>query len=155
LDDAGEFPGASGIQLAMAAAVAPATVKPAATSAMEAIAAVKASVVTATVEAAMISIAAMPVVAAVSVVAAAIIAATVEAMTIVAAVEPRAGTDEDAADEVVRAVVSVRSAGVRIIAVVAVGANWRGADGSVHGTYRNADANLCVSAARGKKQNSQ
>jgi len=139
----------------MAAAVASTTVEPAATTAVESITAVKASVVTATVEAAVPGVATVSIVVPVAVVAAAIIAATVGAVTIVAAVEPRASTDEDAADEVVRAVVSVRSAGVWIIAVVAVGANWRGADCAVHGTYSNADANLRVSAARGKKQNSQ
>jgi hypothetical protein len=40
-----------------------------------------------------------------------------------AAVEPRAGTDEQAAREVARTVVSVRRAGVRVIPIVAVGAN--------------------------------
>jgi hypothetical protein len=47
--------------------------------------------------------------------------------TVVAAPVPGAGADEDASSEPVRAVVAVGSAGVRIIVVVAVSADWRGA----------------------------
>jgi hypothetical protein len=86
-----------------------------------------------------------------------VVAATsvVPAAAIVAAVEPGAGADEDAAGEVVRAVEAVWSAGVRIVAVVTVGAGWRWANRAVHGTYSNPDTNLSVGIARGKKQNSQ
>ena len=44
------------------------------------------------------------------------------------AVEPWAGTDEDATEEPVRAVVTVRSAVVRWIVEVAVRTDWRGTD---------------------------
>jgi hypothetical protein len=44
---------------------------------------------------------------------------------------PRASSDEDSADEPVRAVVAVRSAGVGRIGIVSVGAGlWSGVDGS-------------------------
>ena len=147
-----------GIQLAMAAAVAATTVEPA-TAAVETIAAVKAAITAAetfpTAESAITATETfVAVVAAASVEAMAVIAATtVEAAAIVAAVEPWAGADEDAADEVVRAIVAVGRAGVRIVAVVTVGADRRGA---VNWAYADADANLRVGAARrGEKQNSQ
>ena len=137
----------------MAAAVAATTVK-SATAAVETIAAMEAAVTAA--ETFMAVVSTVAVVAAMSIVTVAIISATtVEAATIVAAVEPRAGADEDAADEVVRSVVAVRCAGVRIVAVVTVGAGRRRADGAVNWAYPDADANLRVGAARGKKQNSQ
>ena len=152
----------------MAAAVAATTVEPAtaameSTAAVETIVAVESAVVTATDEAVgftapvavtAVSIVAITSVEAVTVVAAAIKSATVEAMPI-EAVEPGAGADEDATGEVVRPVETVRSASVRIVAVVTVSADWRGADGAVHGTYSNGHANLCVGASRSKKQNSQ
>jgi hypothetical protein len=159
------------------AAVASATVEPAATASVEAVAAMESAVITAAVETAAVAatdeamgfstpeavtavsiVAAMPVIAmsvvAMSVEPAAIKSATVEAMAI-EAVEPGAGADEDAAGEVIRSVVAVRSAGVRIVAVVTVSADWRRADGAVHGTYSNAHPNLCVGTTRGEKQNSQ
>ena len=156
----------------MAAAVASTTVEPAATASVEAVAAMESAVITAAVETTAVAatdeavgfstpvavtavsiVGAMPVIA-MSVVAAAIKSATVEAMAI-EAVEPGAGADEDAAGEVIRSVVAVRSASVRIVAVVTVSADWRRADGAVHGTYSNGHANLCVGASRSKKQNSQ
>ena len=156
----------------MAAAVASTTVEPASTASVEAVAAMESAVITAAVETAAVAatdeavgfstpvavtavsiVGAMPVIA-MSVVAAAIKSATVEAMAI-EAVEPGAGADEDAAGEVIRSVVAVRSASVRIVAVVTVSADWRRADGAVHGTYSNGHANLCVGASRSKKQNSQ
>jgi hypothetical protein len=145
----------------MAAAVAPTT--------MEAVAAMESAVITAAMESAAVtatdeavgftapvavtavSRVAITSVEAATIVTAAIKSATVEAMP----VEPGAGADEDAACEVVRSVEAVRSAGVRIVAVVTVGADWRRADGTVHGTYSNAHPNLRVGTARGKKQNSQ
>ena len=139
----------------MAAAVA-------STAAMEAIATVEAFTAmepaVAAAEAFMAIVSTASVVTAVSVVAVAIVAATtVEAATIVttavvATVEPGAGADEDAADEVVRAIVAVWSACVRIVAVVTVGADRRRA---VDGAHSNGHANLGVGAARGEKQNSQ
>jgi hypothetical protein len=155
----------------MAAAVAAATVEPATTT-VEAVAAMESAVITAAMETAAVAatdeavgfttpvavtavsiVGAMPVIA-MSIVAAAIKSATVEAMP-VEAMEPGAGADEDAAGEVVRSVETVRSASVRIVAVVTVSADWRRADGAVHGTYSNGHANLCVGASRSKKQNSQ
>src|SRR6266481_4923488 len=148
----------------MAAAVASTTVEPAATAAMETtIVAVETAAVTATDEAVgftapeavtAVSIVAITSVEAATIVAAAIKSATVEAMPI-EAMEPGAGADEDATGEVVRPVETVRSASVRIVAVVTVSADWRGADGAVHGTYSNGHANLCVGASRSKKKNSQ
>ena len=142
----------------MPAAVASATVEPSATAAMEAIASVEATAVATTAVPAVVTIATMTVKAAVTIVAAtaivsaSIIATTVEAATVVA-VEPGARADEDAADEVVRSVVAVWSAGVRIVAVITIGADRRWSD---DGTYPYSQANLRVSAARcGKKQNSQ
>ncbi len=151
------------------AAVASTAVEPAATASVEAVAAMESAVITAAVESTAVAatdkavgfstpvavtavsiVGAMPVIA-MSVVAAAIKSATVEAMPM----EPGAGADEDAAGEVVRSVVTVRSASVRIVAVVTVSADWRRADGAVHGTYSNGHANLCVGASRSKKQNSQ
>ncbi len=151
------------------AAVASTAVEPAATASVEAVAAMESAVITAAVETTAVAatdeavgfstpvavtavsiVGAMPVIA-MSVVAAAIKSATVEAMPM----EPGAGADEDAAGEVVRSVVTVRSASVRIVAVVTVSADWRRADGAVHGTYSNGHANLCVGASRSKKQNSQ
>jgi hypothetical protein len=87
--------------------------------------------------------------------AAIICTATVEATAIVAAVVPRAGADEDAADEVIRPIVAVGGASVRIVTVVTVGTNRSGADGAVNGAYPDAYANLRLGSTSGKKQNSQ
>ena len=153
------------------AAVASTTVEPAATASVEAVAAMESAVITAVETTAVAAtdeavgfstpeaVTAVSIVAAMSVVtmsveAAAIKSATVEARAI-EAMEPGAGADEDAAGEVIRSVVAVRSASVRIVAVVTVSANWRRADGAVHGTYSNAHPNLGVGTTRGEKQNSQ
>ena len=132
-----------------------------ASTAVESIAAVKTaasvSAVIAADEAVRVaaSVAAAAIIATTSVVTVAIVTApTVEAAAIVAAVEPGAGADEDAADEVIRAVEAVGCAGVRIVAVVTISAGGRWADGAIYGTYSNAHPNLCVGAARSKKQNS-
>ena len=68
---------------------------------------------------------------------------TVEAASAVEAVEPRAGADEDAADEVVRAVVAVGCARVRSVRVVAVSADrsW------THWTDTNSEGDLRVRGA--------
>ena len=101
-------------------------------------------------------VARMSIVAAMPVVAVAVVtAATVESAAIIAAMEPGAGAYEDAADEVVRPIVAVRSAGVRIGAVITISAGRCWPDGAVYGTYSNAHPNLGVSTAHGKKQNSQ
>jgi hypothetical protein len=134
------------IQLAMAAAVA-------AASAVDSVVTVESIATTEAMIASAVPTAVAPVaiVAATTVIATAIIAATVEAATVVAAAIPRAGADEDAADKIVRPIVAVRSASVRIVAVVTVGTDRRRA---VDGTYSNGHANLGVGAARGEEQNS-
>ena len=135
-----------------------------ASTAVESIAAVKtAASVSAVIAAdeavrvaASVAVAAAAIIATTSVVTVAIVTApTVEAAAIVAAVEPGAGADEDAADEVIRAVEAVGCAGVRIVAVVTISAGGRWADGAIYGTYSNAHPNLCLGAARSKEQNSQ
>ena len=99
-------------------------------------------------------------VAAASIIAMAVVAAPIVAVTPVVrsvpAVEPRAGADEDAVHEVVRAVEAVGGAGVRIITVVAIGADRGGTDRDSHGTNANADTNadLRVGTACGEEQNS-
>jgi len=144
----------------MAAAVAATAVEPTATTvepgtaAMETIAAAEAFTATEAAVAAAETI--MAVKTATSIVAVAVIAATtVEAAAVVTAVEPWAGADEDAADEVVRSVIAVGSASIGIVAVVTVGAGRGGADGTVNRAYPDTETNLRVGAARGKKQNSQ
>jgi len=139
------------------AAVASTAVEPATTAAVESITAVIAAADEAAGIASPVAVVRVSVIPAVSVVptASVVAATTVKASAIVAAVEPGAGADEDAADEVIRAVEAVWSAGVRIVAVVTVGAGWRWTDGTVHGTYSNPHANLSVGITRGKKQNSQ
>jgi len=144
----------------MAAAMASTTVETAsamepATTAVKAFATAEATAIAATVPTAAITITAVTIVAAVAVISAAIVAAaTVEAAAVIAAVIPGASADEDAAEEVVRAIVAVRSAGIRIVAVVTIGADWRWANGAVHGAYSNAHPDLGVGTARGKEQNS-
>ena len=164
---AGENPGAFRIQLAMStAAVASTAVESAATAAVESITAViaaarVAAVVSATDKAVgfatPVPVASVSIATAASVVStvAVVTAATVESAAIVAAVEPRAGADEDAADEVIRAVEAVGCAGVGIVAVVTISAGGCWPDRAVHGTYSNAHGKLCLSVSRSKKQNSQ
>jgi hypothetical protein len=57
-------------------------------------------------------------------------------------VEPWTGADEYAACEVVRTVVTVRCAGVGVISVVAVGADWCRANICRTNTNPDADADL-------------
>ena len=74
---------------------------------------------------------------------AAIETTTVVTVTSVIAVEPGPRSDENAANEVVRAVIAVRSAGVRVVAIIAVSADWRRA--YVCWSHTNADKDsLCV-----------
>lgn len=69
------------------------------------------------------------------------------------AVIPGAGADEDAANEVVRAIVAVGSAGVRIITVVAISADRCWSNGDADRTYSNANSDLGVRASRSEEQN--
>jgi hypothetical protein len=68
--------------------------------------------------------------------------------------EPGAGTDEDATDEVVRAVVAVRGASVRVISVITVIANRRWAVIAatvIATTDADPDGKLCIGVGRGQK----
>ena len=147
----------SGFQLAMstAAVAATATVEPAATAVVPVTAAV-ASADEATRVAASVPVSTPAVVSAASIVAVAVIATpTVEAAAIVGAVVPRAGADEDAASEVIRAIVAVGGASVRVVTVVTVGADRGWADRAVNGAYPDAHAKLRLGSTSGEKQNSQ
>lgn len=75
------------------------------------------------------------------------ITVTVVAMAPIAVI-PGAGTDEDAAYKVVRAIVAVGGASVRIITKVAIRADRRRSDGDADGAYSNADSNLGMRAGR-------
>ena len=153
----------SGFQLAMstAAVAATATVEPAATAVVPVTAAVasadEATRVAASVPVAAMSVVSTPaVVSAASIVAVAVIATpTVEAAAIVGAVVPRAGADEDAASEVIRAIVAVGGASVRVVTVVTVGADRGWADRAVNGANPDAHAKLRLGSTSGEKQNSQ
>jgi hypothetical protein len=63
---------------------------------------------------------------------------------------PRARSDEHAAHEVIRSVVSIGSAGVGIIPIVAISTNRRGSDSDP-----NANSNLCIRLSCGEHQNSE
>jgi hypothetical protein len=61
--------------------------------------------------------------------------------------EPGASSNEDAFVEPVSTVIAVRRAGVGIVAVVAVCANWRliyGTNSNADRPYTDADADLCL-----------
>ena len=72
--------------------------------------------------------AAVPAITTVPAIAAAVSRTPVSRTSVVAAVKPRACADEEATGEVARAVVAVRSAGVRVIPIVAVGADGSWSD---------------------------
>jgi len=83
--------------------------------------------------------------------------ATVETRVSPIAVVPRAGTDEDSADEPVRTVVAVGRAGVRRIVVVAVGANrswsdYRWAHSDCHGSNSDSHTDLRLRRCRRNHQ---
>ena len=80
--------------------------------------------------------------------------AAIETVAVVAVI-PRTGADEHATYKPARTVVAIGRAGVRIIAVVTIGADRRWSNAGVHGTYADTHSNLGVSASRGKKQNPQ
>jgi hypothetical protein len=85
--------------------------------------------------------------------------ATIPATSVIAAspvsVIPRPGTDKRAAYEPAWTVVAVWRAGVRIIPIVAVGADGSRTDACVNRTDANADGNLGMRSPCGKKQNPQ
>jgi len=74
------------------------------------------------------------------------IAWTIEAATIVAVI-PRPGTDEDAAYEIIRSVITIRGASIRIVAVITIRTNGRRPNARNHRTDSNAHGNLSMSAA--------
>jgi hypothetical protein len=57
---------------------------------------------------------------------------------------PRSCADEDAVYEPARAIVAIRSAGIRIIGVITIGANWSSADADANGTNSDSDNNSGV-----------
>jgi hypothetical protein len=69
-----------------------------------------------------------------------VVGASVEAMGASIVTKPRTGADENAANEPIRAIVAIRSAGVRIIGIVAVGAYGRRTDVN-RGAHADADHN--------------
>jgi hypothetical protein len=82
-------------------------------------------------------------------------ARAVEAVAVVAVI-PRAGTDEDAAYEPVRPVITIGRTCIRIVAVIPVGARWCWANTGDNRTYANAHADLCMSTSRNcEKQDPQ
>jgi hypothetical protein len=128
-----EAPARSAAVVSAATAMEVASTAVATTSTMELCAA--AVVTTAAIAVAAVEVSAsVPAIKAASIAAVAVIAVStavavssaVVAASVIAVI-PRAGTDEDATDEPIRSVVSVGSAVVRGIIVVAVGADWRGA----------------------------
>jgi hypothetical protein len=86
-----------------------------------------------------------------------VVAATVteSAATVAPPVEPWTGADKDAADEVVRAVISVRSASVGGVPVVAVSTNRCRSNIPAHWPHADAYANayLCTCVTRCKHAN--
>jgi hypothetical protein len=150
----------AGSILAVATAVGSASAVKAATT-MEAAAATAVESTAATSEASTIAASSITVETAptISVAAPITISATIVAMAVeaapVVAVIPRSGAYKDSAYKVIRAVITVRGASIRIVAVITVGACRSGADASVHRADSNADAEahlgLCLTC--GKKQN--
>ena len=69
--------------------------------------------------------------------------------------EPGAGSEEYAIHKVIRAVVPIRCASVRIVAVVPISANRSCSDPYAYGTNADSYRNLSVSLARRKNQNCQ
>ena len=107
---------ATTVELSPAAEVAAAT---------EAVAAVEVSAAIAAIKSACVSAATVVATAAAIIPAATVaVSATIVAVSIIAVI-PGAGADEDTAYEPIRSVEAIGCAGVRIIIVVAVGADWR------------------------------
>ena len=78
--------------------------------------------------------------------------AAIEAAPVKAVIPPRSGADEDAAYEPIRAVIAIGRAGIRVIAIIPVGASRSGADTCVNRANADADAHLSLCIAGGKKQ---
>jgi len=134
---------------------AAASVEPAASvkpfSSVEVIAAVEGTATIAAIESMSIPAAAVVAISP-TVVTATIVAAPVAVrMIAVVPVIPRSGADEDAAGEPIRSVIAVGGAGVRIIVVIAIGADGSGP--VIHGTsYTDAKGDALGVRARGREQ---
>jgi hypothetical protein len=78
-----------------------------------------------------------------------------EARATIEAVIPRSGADKDSAHEVIRAVIAVGRASIRVIAIIPVSANRSGANTCVDraNTDADADTHLSLRVCSGKKQN--
>ena len=125
------------------------------TASMKAASTVEVAAVIAAIESTSISAAAVVAISA-TVITATVVAAPVAVRTIaVVAVIPGTSADEDTADEPIRSVISVGRAGVRIVVVVAVGAD--GSRPVIHGTsYTDAKGDaLGVRARRREERNSE
>ena len=122
-----------------------ATVKPAAV--MKSIAAMEASTTvesTVTAESFVVKPATAIAITTTTVVAPAVVTTAIETATVVS-MEPRASPDEDSVEEPIRAIVTVRRAGIWVIIIIAVGANRCRANVSVPWANSNAhDHSLCV-----------
>jgi hypothetical protein len=83
-------------------------------------------------------------------------AAVVVAARSVVTVIPRTRADEHTVYKVIRSVIAVRGAGVRIISVITVSADWRWSHITVRWANPNADDNsLCMSIRSEKQANAQ
>jgi hypothetical protein len=80
--------------------------------------------------------------------------AAIKAASEVAAI-PGARADKHAAYEVVRPVIAIRRASVRIVVVVTIGADRGWSIAPVCGTYSNAERHLRLRVSCGKKQSPQ
>jgi hypothetical protein len=77
------------------------------------------------------------------------------------AMKPRAGSDEESTGEPLRAIVTIRRARIRVVVIVAVGANRRwtcihgsGVIAAVHRANSYSDGNLCACQRSGNQANS-
>jgi hypothetical protein len=68
--------------------------------------------------------------------------------------EPGTCANEDAAHKVIRSPISDGRASIRVIRVVAIGANRLSTDGHSHRAYANSNRNLRIRMPRDEKQNS-
>jgi len=116
------------VEVVTAVEVTPATIT---------VAAVEVSATVTAIEAAAVAATTVTTISAAAVVSTATVAISAAVVAMSVTMKPRSGADEDTACEPVRGVVAVGSAGVRIVIVVAIGANGRGA--VIGGAYAHAD----------------
>jgi hypothetical protein len=83
-------------------------------------------------------------------------AAVIVAARSVVAVIPRTRPDEHAVHKVIRSVIAVRGARIRIISVIAVSADWRWSHVTIHWANPNVDDySLCMGIRTEKQANAQ